>query len=455
MAGTDILRDEAAAVLPLTARSDADDRLIAADPPLAAMQRACGGEIPGLIAAPDLLELVRKARGFGMRLARPLALRGGSARLDGWAEIEPDADGCAIRLSEWHASEGGEPAGEGESTRLAIENLLAEAVIWLGDRQQVLAIESEAADLARLVQRTNAMRGEAWTRLFDLPPGDDAMASAEPTGEPVWRARRGITTRIEGSHREWHLLLAPASGGYRILMRPASEPLPRDDANDLLPANLLRDQLAPAMHDPVRRIIRQAEAIRDRLAGPLPAEYREYAVDIVRAGKHLRELADELGDAEAIEHGTLEILAEPVAVTDVIDDARRLLQVRAEARNVTLAAAPTDAIIHADRRRTLQILLNIVGNAIDYGPAEGQVAIGATRVDRAIAITIDDDGHDLSDEDRIRMFDKFERLGRAGDSGSGLGLYIALMLARAMDGGIEACTGPHGGSRFTITLPSA
>lgn len=454
MAGADTLRDEAA-IVPLSARSDADDRLIAADPPLAAMQRACGGDIPGLIAAPDLLELVRKARGFGMRLARPLALRGGTARLDGWVEIEPDADGCAIRLSEWHASDGSEPAGEGESTRLAIENLLAEAVIWLGDRQQVLAIESEAADLARLVQRTRAMRGEPWMRLFDLPGADDAA------GEPVWRARRGFTTRVEGSQREWHLLLAPASGGYRILMRPASEPLPRDDADDLLPANLLRDQLAPAMHDPVRRIIRQAEAIRDRLAGPLPAEYREYAVDIVRAGQHLRELADELGDAEAIEHGTIEIAAETFAVADVIDDACRLLQVRADARGVTLLGRSgteeeaDSAVAYADRRRSLQILLNIVGNAIDYGPQGGKVVLSATQADGRIAIAIDDDGEGLSDEDRIRMFDKFERLGRSGDSGSGLGLYIALMLARAMGGGIEAAQGQQGGNRFTVTLPSA
>lgn len=454
MAGADTLRDEAA-IGPLTARSDGADRLVAADPALAAMQRACGGEIPGLIASPDLLELVRKARGFGMRLARPLVLHGGSARLDGWAEIEPDGEGCAIRLSEWHASDGTEPAGEGESTRLAIENLLAEAVIWLGDRQQFLAIESEAADLARLVQRSRTMRGEPWTRLFDLPLGDAAFANGEAAGEPVWRARRGITTRIEGSQREWHLLLAPASGGWRILMRPASEDLPRDEADDLLPANLLRDQLAPAMRDPVRRIIRHAEAIRDRLAGSLPAEYRDYAVDIVRAGKHLRELADELGDAEAIEHGTVEIAPEPFAVAGVLDDALHLLQVRANERGVTLFADAGDAVAYADRRRTLQILLNIVGNAIDYGPQGGEVSVAAARAGKAIAIHIDDAGESLSDEDRIRMFDKFERLGRSGDSGSGLGLYIALMLARAMGGGIEASAGPRGGSRFSVSLPSA
>ncbi|HEX2793882.1 MAG TPA: hypothetical protein VHN58_05575, partial [Croceicoccus sp.] len=347
MAGADTLTDDAA-LEPLVARSDAADRLVTADPPLARLQQACGGEIPGLIAAPDLLELVRKARGFGMRLGRPLAMRHARGRLEGWAEVVPDAEGCSIRLSDWQAIESEAPASAvpGDETRLAVENLLAEAMIWLDEGQRVLACESQAPDLQALSQRVREHRGAHWTRMFDFGEGGDVPA--------IWQARRGTKVTIAGSSRPWHLLLTTGNGGSRLLLRPLTD-FGQDDGNaDLLPPNLLRDELGPALHDPVRRIIHQAEAIRDRLAGPLPSEYREYAVDIVRAGKHLRELADELGDAEAIEHGTMDIAVEPVRLSEIIDSTCRILQGRADARHVTLMAEQTALVTMVDRRRAMQ-----------------------------------------------------------------------------------------------------
>ncbi len=212
MAGADTLTDDAA-LEPLVARSDAGDRLIAADAPLARLQLACGGEIPGLIAAPDLLELVRKARSFGMRLGRPLAMRHAQGRLEGWAEVVPDAEGCAIRLSDWHAIESEAPSTlvPGEETRLAVENLLAEAMIWLDDGQRVLACESQVPDLEGLSQRVREHRGAHWTRLFDFGEGDDVPA--------VWQARRGMKVAIAGSLRSWHCLpsvVAEREGGDAV-----------------------------------------------------------------------------------------------------------------------------------------------------------------------------------------------------------------------------------------------
>ncbi|WP_144095058.1 sensor histidine kinase [Croceicoccus sediminis] len=438
---------ETAAVEPLVARSDAADRLVSADGPLAEMQIACGGEIPGLIAAPGLLELVRKSRGFGMKLGRPLVMRHSEGSLEGWAEVEPDGDGCAIRLSDWHQTTHPAGSGNGEATRLAVENLLAEGVVWLDEGQHVVAVESQVADLAPLVGKARSLRGQHWTSLFDFS-GHDAGTP------PIWQARSGMTVRIDGSAREWHLLLASANVGFQLLLRPVGEGEKPVDQTDLLPPNLLGDELAPAMRNPIARIIRQAEAIRDRLAGPLPAEYREYAHDMVNAGRHLGELADDLGDAEAIEHGTIAIQAEPVMVSEVADIVRRLLQVRADARSVRFEVSSDGAVAMADRKRVTQILLNIIGNAISYGPEGGKVAVDIARDGLNVVVSVTDEGESLSAEEFIRMFDKFERLGRSGDGGSGLGLYIALMLARAMGGDLEGSAGEGGGNRCTLTLPA-
>ncbi|AKM09958.1 sensor histidine kinase [Croceicoccus naphthovorans] len=447
MAGAETAIEEAA-VEPIVARSDVADRLVSADKPLAAMQVACGGDIPGLIAAPDLLELVRKARSFEMRLGRPLAMRHSGGRLEGWADVVPDAEGCTIRLSDWQETLTEAEQADGVETRLAIENLLAEGVVWLDSGQRVVAMESQTADLETMLGRARSERGQHWTRLFDF-------AGGETDTPPVWQARGGMTVRVAGSERDWHLLLTPAQSGFQLLLRPLGEIEAANRRDDLLPQNLLSEMLGPALVDPVSRIVQQGEAIRDRLAGPLPDEYREYASDIVSAGTHLRELAEELGDAEAIELGTLEIQAEPVSLRDTAEAAWRLLQRRAEARGVAITLAGDEVTARADRRRLLQIFLNIVGNAIDYGPAQGQVEIHVARDGGRTITTISDEGEPLSSEERIRMFEQFERLGRSGDTGSGLGLYISLMTARAMGGDIEATVAGERGNRFVITLPGA
>ena len=71
------------------ARTDANDRLVAADEPLAALQRRCGGEIPGTIAIPELREQVRKARRTNLRLGRTIHAYDGNERIKAWMEIVP------------------------------------------------------------------------------------------------------------------------------------------------------------------------------------------------------------------------------------------------------------------------------------------------------------------------------------------------------------------------------
>ena len=90
----------------LTARTDHRDWLLSAEEPLAGLQLRAGGELPGIIAAPALLELVRKSRSYGLRLARAIEARDGDEQISAWAEVEPDADGggCNIRLSAWRST---------------------------------------------------------------------------------------------------------------------------------------------------------------------------------------------------------------------------------------------------------------------------------------------------------------------------------------------------------------
>ena len=87
------------------ARTDARDWLVEAEEPLAGLQRRAGGDLPGAIVAPALLDLVRKARNHGIRLARRIEARDNGEQVSAWVEVEPGKNGagCHIRASDWHS----------------------------------------------------------------------------------------------------------------------------------------------------------------------------------------------------------------------------------------------------------------------------------------------------------------------------------------------------------------
>ena len=124
---------------PFTARAlaDAQDRLLSADEPLAGFHRRCGGELPGPIVTPALLELVRKSRAYQLRLARAIRAQDDRELVSMWVEIEPAADGAsAIAISNWQGEPLRErPANAEAEHRYAISRHLAEITARLGTRR--------------------------------------------------------------------------------------------------------------------------------------------------------------------------------------------------------------------------------------------------------------------------------------------------------------------------------
>ena len=108
----------------------------------------------------------------------------------------------------------------------------------------------------------------------------------------------------------------------------------------------------------------------------------------------------------------------------------------------------------AEFRRVLQILLNLIGNAIRYSPEKSTIAIRLEQVGPRALVVVADQGPGLSSEDALRVFDKFERLGRSGDGGTGLGLYISRRLARAMKGDLTVASEQGNGAAFALELPA-
>ncbi|MDE2595306.1 MAG: HAMP domain-containing histidine kinase [Sphingomonadales bacterium] len=449
------------------AASDGDDRLISAEEPLAGLQLRCGGELPGMIAVPALLEIVRKARRFGLKLARPVTAQDGQESITAWVEVEPapgDQGGCLIWLRNWQSVPlPPEDPLLASARRTAIDRTLAELTARLDARQCLLSVESEAPDLAALVTTMRVGTGRPWTDFVEIEGGENHR-------QPMhWRLLDGAGLKIDGSARHWRAALIPQQipvgepASFELCLT-ADSPLPPPSSLPPEPVErsaavtgngLVGRDLAPVLRQPISRIIANAETIRTRLAGPLAEEYAAYAADIATAGQHLLALIEDMTDLEVVEAEDFVAAPDPIDLADVARRAAGILGVRARERGILIDAPREGESLPAiaEFRRALQVLLNLVGNAIHYSPTNSQIWIRLELLDGRARVIVADQGPGMSTEQQGRVFEKFERLGRSGDGGSGLGLYISRRLARAMGGDLTVESAPGQGARFTLDLP--
>ncbi len=445
------------------ARTDARDWLVEADEPLAGLQLRSGGELPGAIASPALLELVRKARLYGLRLARAIRAQDVSEQVTAWVEVMPDEDGegCTIGLSNWQSEPLPDADGvEAEERRAGIARQLGELSARLGARQELLSVDTRAAELEPLVTRMRASLGLPWTEFVTL----EGNVHEQPLH---WRLLDGARLTLEGSTRHWKAHLVPlgrpepGSAGFELHL-VAEEPPEEEGAAAEAErpratfSTAIGREIAPVLRQPIARIIANAETIRTQLAGPLAEEYSAYAADIATAGEHLLALIDDLADLEVVEDEQFATAPDRIDLADLARRAAGILGVRAHERGIAIDAPKPGETAPAvgEFRRVLQVLLNLLGNAIRYSPANSQIWLRVESDGARARITVADQGEGLTAEQQARLFEKFERLGRSGDGGSGLGLYISRRLARAMDGDLTVDSAPGQGARFTLELPS-
>ncbi|MEE4450057.1 sensor histidine kinase [Novosphingobium resinovorum] len=440
---------------------DGQDRLLTADEPLAGLQLRCGGDMPGTIAVPELLDLVRSVRRTGRSAARAVNAQDGSDAISSWVEVAPEGEGTAIQVRSWQAtplvSEDGAAAGQ---RRAAIDRHLAELSAWLDDGQRVIVVTSQAPELAALTAAMEQGAGRCWTEF--LPPAE--VTHQQPLH---WRLLDGAPVIVAGSPRDWRVSLIPQirpgfePSGFELLLlsdqaaSPAAAP-PASAPHPPAPRRALVGQdLAPVLKQPIARIVANAETIRTRLAGPLPDAYADYAGEIASAGKLLLDLLDDMADLEVVEADSFSTTPDFIDLAEVARQAAGILGVRAREKGIVLQAPEAGETVPAlaEFRRVLQVLLNLVGNAIRYSPAGSQIVISVERDGERARATVGDQGPGLAPDQQARVFEKFERLGRSGDGGSGLGLYISRRLARAMNGDLTVESEAGQGARFILEVP--
>lgn len=443
----------------IRARCDSADRLVESDETLAALQIRLGGAYPGVIALPGLLALVRRARLAGAPLSAAMTVTDEGQPLSFSARAIPDGSGTRIEISDWKVAADAWQGDEAAATDEALIRQLAEAHIVLDAEQRIVSGSATARDLVDLASSLQQGFGRYWTDLVTL----EGSAHRQPLH---WRLLDEAQVAVPGSSRVWKTRILPLrAGGFELLLVAESvlaeapsmtvsavpDPLAHPDWK-----GLLGRKLAPALRLPINRIVANAETIRTRLAGPLAEQYVGYAGDIAEAGRHLLSLVEDLADLETVEDEGFSPAPDHIDLVDCARRAAGILGVRAQERRIAfvLPALDVAAPAIAEFRRVLQILLNLIGNAVRYSPEDTRIEVDCGIDGEFAWITVQDQGQGIARDQAEKVFEKFERLGRSGDGGSGLGLYISRRLARAMGGDLTVQQAPEGGAKFVLLLPA-
>lgn len=442
----------------------ANGLLLSADPPLLALQREAGADVGAVLAIPQLAAIVRLTLRLGVTVSRPVTAAAERGDIDMWVRAKPEADGVKISVIDWN---------ERPPVTTAVESVRREADIaavaegwtWQIDTQLRFQMVLEGIGTESALPEMPPTPGSRFTSYFELRPNEDGDLAILQGFAQRRAFRDQIASLVAQPERRFRLSgfpmfdLAGQLLGYRGKAYPLDRAVlgshaPPAPAVIIYPAEFGR-RLDRSLRQPLGRIIANADSIGAQLDGPLRPDYAGYASDIAAAGRHLMALIDDLADLQAIDRLDFTVATEDVDLADIGRRASGLFVVKAADRKIRLVPPEPDRSAPAigEFRRALQILMNLVGNAVRYAPEESEVRIETGAEEGWAWIAISDQGAGVPEESRERIFEKFERLGRSDPGGSGLGLYISRRLARAMGGDIRVDDAAGGGGRFTLFLP--
>ena len=281
-------------------------------------------------------------------------------------------------------------------------------------------------------------------------PGVDGQ---ERRLEVRWRAVTGDDGQQSG------LVVGVASDITDRLRAQRAVELARDAAER---ANQAKDEFLSRMSHELRTPLNAVLGFAQLLAmDGLDEEQRDSVDHILRGGRHLLALVNEVLDLARVESGSFGLSIEAIQLAEVVEDAVRLMRPIAVGNSVTLRVesdSTTEAHVSADHQRLKQVLINLVSNGIKYNHSGGTVTISWVR-DRPgdVAIRVSDTGPGISTRQMHHLFTPFERLGAEQTvvEGTGLGLALSHRLIQAMGGTLSLeSTGPRG-STFVAELPEA
>ncbi len=225
-------------------------------------------------------------------------------------------------------------------------------------------------------------------------------------------------------------------------------------------ANLAKSEFLSSMsHElrtPLSAILGFAQLMESGSPAPTPAQKRSIE-QILKAGWYLLDLINEILDLALIESGKLALSLEPIAVGEVMQECRTMIEPQSHKRGITVSfhGCNTPLFVRADRTRFKQVLINLLSNAIKYNVASGTVGVAyAVSKPGRLRVSVEDSGSGLPSEKLAQLFQPFNRLGQEAhaEEGTGIGLVVCKRLVELMGGTIGAESTVGKGSLFWVEL---
>jgi signal transduction histidine kinase/ActR/RegA family two-component response regulator len=188
-------------------------------------------------------------------------------------------------------------------------------------------------------------------------------------------------------------------------------------------------------------------------------QQKEFVNHILKAGRHLLALINEILDLARIESGGVTLSLEPTPITELLLECQQLTEPLASQRGIRMIFPANSAICAiADRMRLKQVLLNLLSNAIKYNREGGAVVVACEAADsERVRVSVQDTGPGLRPDQLEALFQPFNRLGQQSGpiEGTGIGLVVTKKLVELMGGTIGVTSAAGAGSVFSIELKSA
>lgn len=216
------------------------------------------------------------------------------------------------------------------------------------------------------------------------------------------------------------------------------------------------DLITTVSHDlrtPLASLRAMVEAIDDGVVDD-PPSLRRYIREMRRSVLQLSGMVDDLFELAQLDAGVIEAAAEPIRVSEAIDEALATVAIVAQDKGVGMHTAIDGAGDEMCSPHLVRVLQNLLVNAVRHTPADGTISLEARRDASSLELLVSDTGEGITEEALPHVFEPFFRVdaARAG-AGAGLGLALARRIVEALGGTIEAHSPPAGGATFAVRVP--
>jgi len=225
--------------------------------------------------------------------------------------------------------------------------------------------------------------------------------------------------------------------------------------------NQFLSHLSHELRTPLTCIHQYVTLLLDGLAGPIAPEQSDHLKTVLKSVNQLHAMIRDLLEATRAESGKLRVEPRCVTIAELIEQAVAMIQPAAHEKQIGLEVGLDQRIplVYADPGRVLEVLINLIDNAIKFTPAQGSIMVKACLADAdrsSVYVSVSDTGRGIAPEARALIFERLYQDPESVDnnrSGLGLGLFICRELIRMHNGRIWVASEPGQGATFTFTLP--